>query len=298
MTKDARKVAEAQRIGMPQTTPSTKSIVRMVLDEYIGPVDGDQLAAPLTVGLKTMLYGRRNMWERGIMAFHQSIGSETLSDDYQRFYDKAMMLSELTKTTVTRNPGGVADGAVTGALKVSSADTLRITERLSEGNVGRFQDGYYHAICDNRFLTHLQEDANISGDYRAVLTGMAFNQQQGQAVQMLGATAAIATPSGVPLFVPPQPFLYNGVAYWASNLVDTKVVNGQTARTCYYFGPGSVLLGSGGLEGQVQVKMHESTDYGRLFAYIWAAYMCSVNPIPAGGSPDAGLILEARTYAV
>jgi hypothetical protein len=44
--------------------------------------------------------------------------------------------------------------------------------------------------------------------------------------------------------------------------------------------------------------MHESTDYGRLFAYIWAAYMCSVNPIPAGGSPDAGLILEARTYAV
>lgn len=298
MTKDARKIADNQRIGQPANTPSIKSLVRLVLEEYIGPVDGDGLGAPLTVTLKTMLYGRRNMWERGVMAFHQSIGSETLSDDYQRFVDKAMMISELVKTSVTRNPGGVADGATTIASKISSADTLRITEQLTSFNVARFDDGFWHCLCDPRFLTHLQEDTNISGDYRAVLTGMAFNGKETTSIQMMGATAAISTPSGVPLFLPPQPFVYNGVAYWASTLIDTKTVNSLTARCAYYFGPGSVLMGSGGPEGQVNVRVHESTDYNRIFAYIWQSYMASINPIPLAGDPTAGAIVEARTFAV
>lgn len=297
LTKDARKIAESQRIGQPANTPSVKTVVRMVLEEYIGPVDSDGLGAPLTIGLKTMQYGRRRMWEAGLMAFHQSIGSDTLADDYQRFMDKAMLINELAKTSVFRNPGGVADGAVTSTSKVSSVDTLRITEQLTMFNVGRFSDGYWHCLCDPRFLTHLQEDTNISGDYRAVLTGLAFNGQQGSSVQMMGATSATMTPSGVPLFLPPQPFLYNGVAYWASNLLDTKLVNSQTARTAYYFGPGSVLMGSGGPEGQVNVRVHESTDYNRLFAYIWQAYMATVNPIPAAGDVNAGVVIEARTYA-
>jgi hypothetical protein len=298
LTKDARKVSETQRIGQPASQPSVKSLVRMVLEEYVGPVDGDGIASPLTVGLKTMQYGRRNMWERGLMAFHQSLGSETLADDYQRFYDKAMIINMLTSTTLTRNPGGVADGATTIASKVSSADTLRITEQLVTNNVARFDDGYWHCLCDPRFLTHLQEDANIVGDYRAILTGMAYNQQQGTSIQMMGATAAVTTPSGVPLFLPPQPFMYNGVAYWASTLIDTKAVNSLTARNAYYFGPGSVLLGSGGPEGQVNVRLHESTDYGRIYAYIWQSYMCSVNPIPPAGDPTAGAVIEARTFAV
>lgn len=298
MTKEAREVGESQRIGQPANTPSIKSLVRLVLKEYIGPVDGDGVGAPLTVGLKTMNYGRRNMWERGVQMFHQSIGSETLADDYQRFMDKAMVINELVKTTVTRNPGGVADGATLITSKVSSADTLRITEQLTNFNVARFDDGFWHCLCDPRYLTHLQEDTNISGDYRAVLTGLAYNGQQTSSVQMMGATAAVSTPSGVPLFLPPQPFVYNGVAYWASTLIDTKTVNSLTARNAYYFGPGSVLMGSGGPDGEVNVRLHESTDYGRIYAYIWQAYMASVNPIPLAGDPTAGVVIEARTFAV
>jgi hypothetical protein len=298
MTKAAREVTEAQRIGQPANTPSIKSLVRLVLKEYIGPVDAEGQGAPLTVGLKTMQYGRRNLWEKGLMAFHASIGSETLADDYQRFYDRAMLINELTNTTVFRNPGGVADGATTIASKVSSADTLRITETLTNFNVARFDDGFWHCLCDPRYLTHLQEDTNISGDYRAVLTGMAYNGRETSSIQMMGATAAVATPSGVPLFLPPQPFVYNGVAYWASTLISNKTVNSLTARTAYYFGPGTVLLGSGGPEGAVNVRMHESTDYNRIFAYIWQAFMASVNPIPAAGDPTAGAVIESRTFAV
>jgi hypothetical protein len=44
--------------------------------------------------------------------------------------------------------------------------------------------------------------------------------------------------------------------------------------------------------------MHESTDYGRIFAYIWQAFMASINPIPSAGDPTAGAVIEARTFAV
>lgn len=298
LTKTARSVLPSQRIGVPSSTPSLKSIVRLTLEEYIGPVNTDGQAAPLIITYRTMAYGRRNLWDFGMTRFHESIGSGTLSDDYQRWFDAAAMISELAKTTVTRNPGGVADGATTAVSKISSTDTLRITETLSRFNTPRFPDGFYHCLCDNRFLTHLQEDTNVAGDYRAVLTGMAFNGQQSSAIQMAGAQAALNTPSGVPLFLPPMPFIYNGVAYWATNMLEPRTVNALPARLAYYFGAGSVLMGSGGAAGQVQVRVHENTDYGRLYAYIWTAHMATINPIPPAGAADSGVVIEARTFAV
>lgn len=298
LTKSARRVLESQRIGVPSNTPSTKTLTRLVLEEYMGPVNSELVAAPMTISLKTMLYARRRMFEAGVMAFHQSIGSETLSDDYQRFVDAGLYLSELANTTVTRNPGGIADGSTLVTSRITSQDTLRITETLSTFNVNRFSDGYFHCLCDNRFLTHLQEDTAVQGDYRAILTGMAYNGDQNRAIQIAGAHAAISTPSGIPLFLPPQPFLYNGVAYWATNLMPTKTINSLTARLAYYFGPGSVLAGTAGPAGEVTVRVHEQDDYGRLFSFIWHTFAATKNPIPPAGSPEAGCVLEARTFAV
>lgn len=297
LTKGSREVGETQAIGRPAGTPLTKSTVKLRLKEYMGPVNGDNLAAPIVVTRRQMEYGRRNLWEGNMPAFTQAVGSQTLADDYQRWWDRAMIISELQRTTVARNPGGVADGSTSSASKVSQTDLLRIRNTLATNNTPRFQDGYYHCLCNDLFLVHVQEDSDFKADQRATITGQFFEGSQQQSVTFTGTQPAIATPSGLPMFVPPQPLVYQGFLFWATNNLPNKTVNSLSTNLGYFFGPGSILQATGGVGGQVQVRVHEDTDYQRLFAYIWATYAATQNPITPAGDSQEGCVIEGRSMA-
>jgi hypothetical protein len=297
LSKTARTVLSSQPIGRPSSTPFNKSTVRLRLAEYMGPVDGDNLAAPLIIDRKTMLFGRRKLWEGNLPAFSQSIGGVTLADDYQRWYDFAMITSELQRTTSVRNPGGVADGSTSTSSKWSVADHSRVMNTLAINNTPRFQDGYYHSFCNDLFLRHLREDNDFKADQRAAITGQFFEGSQQASITYTGTQPAINTPSGMPMFIPPSPVVYDGTLFYPTNNLPNKTVNSISTNLGYYFGPGSVLLGTGGAQGQVEVRVHEDTDYQRLFAYIWAVYGASINPITPAGDPQEGVVVEARSMA-
>ena len=298
MSKTARKVRTTQQIGRPKSTGLSKDIVKVVLDEYFGPVDETEgVAAPITITRRQMLYGRRRLWDGNIPAFTQSIGSGTLADDFQRWYDRCMIIDELAKTTVSRNPGGGADGATSSTDKFGVTDLLRIENQLSEFNTPRFNDGHYHCLCDNLFLTHLREDSDFKEDQRAALTGQFFQGSQDASITYTGAQAAIMTPSGLPIMVPPAPVRYAGFLFFPTNNMPKKTVNSLPASRSYFFGPGSVLVGSGGPGGQVRVAVHQDTDYDRFFSYIWTMFGATQNPIPPAGDVNAGVIIEGRSFA-
>lgn len=298
LTKTARQVSETQPIGRPASTPLNKTIVKLRLQEYMGPVNVDQQAAPITITRRQMEYGRRNLWDGNIAGFTNAVGSQTLADDYQRWWDRAMIISELQRTTLARNPGGVADGSTSTSSKVGATDIKRTRNVLVSNNTPRFQDGYYHCLCNDLFLTHLTEDPDFKADQRAALTGQFFEGSQAQSITYLGTGPAISTPSGLPLFVPPQPVAYEGVLFWATNNLPNKTVNSLSTNLGYMFGPGSILQGTGGPGGQVQVRVHEDTDYQRLFSYIWATYAATQNPIDPAGNPNEGCIVEMRSMAL
>ena len=299
LSKTARRVGTTQTIGRPASTSLKKDIVKIRLEEYAGPVkSNEELSfAPLTITRKQMLYGRRNLWDGDVMGFTQAIGSQTLADDFQRWYDRSMLIDELGKTTVRRNPGGVADNATTVNSKYNTTDLLRTEVTLAGFNTPRFQDGFYHCLCDHLFLTHLREDPDFKADQRAALTGQFFQGSQSQSLTYTGAQPAIMTPSGMPMMVPPNPVVYGGFMFFPSNNMPKKQINGLGSSLGYFFGPGSVLVGSGGAGGQVRVAVHEDTDYDRFFSYIWTMFGETQNPIPPEGDANAGAVLEARSMA-
>lgn len=299
LSKTARAVKRTATIGRPAATTLKKDIVKIRLEEYFGPLDNneDLQAAPLTITRRQMLYGRRNLWQGNLIGFNQSIGSATLADDFQRWYDRCMLIDELGKTTVTRNPGGVADGATTTSSKFNVTDLRRSVLTLSGFNTPRFQDGHYHCLCDEMFLTHLREDQDFKEDQRAALTGQFFQGVQDQSVTYTGSQSAVMTPSGLPVFVPPAPVRYEGVLFYPSNNMPKKTVNSLNTSLGYLMGPGSVLVGSGGAGGQVRIAVHQDTDYDRFFSYIWTMFGATQNPIPPEGNVDTGAILELRSMA-
>lgn len=299
MSKTARSVRRTATIGRPASTTLKKDLVKIRLEEYFGPLDNndDLQAAPLTITRRQMLYGRRRLWDGNVMGFTQSIGSTTLADDFQRWYDRCMLIDEVAKTSITRNPGDVADGATDVNSKVGVTDIRRTVLKLSQYNTPRFQDGHYHCLCDEMFLTHVREDSDFKEDQRAAITGQFFQGSQDQSVTYTGSQAAIMTPSGLPVFVPPQPVRYEGVLFFPSNNMPKKVINSLNTSLGYFFGPGSVLVGSGGAGGQVRVAVHQDTDYDRFFSYIWTMFGATQNPIPAEGDVQAGAVIEARSMA-
>lgn len=299
LSKTSRRVKTTDVIGRPANTTLQKDVVKVRLEEYAGPINNntDLQFAPLTITRRQMLYGRRRLWDGNVMGFTEAIGSQTLADDFQRWYDRCMIIDELAKTTVTRNPGGVADGATTGSSKYNTADLMRNELQLAAFNTPRFQDGYYHCLCSHLFLTHLREDPDFKADQRAALTGQFFQGSQNQSITYTGAQPAVMTPSGMPLMVPPAPVVYAGFLFFPSNNLPTKTVNSLTASLAYFFGPGSVLVGSGGAGGQVRVAVHQDTDYDRFFSYIWTMFGATQNPIPPEGADNSGVVIEARTMA-
>lgn len=299
LTKSARKANKGVPLGVPKTSTLTKSITKIRIEEYIGPVDdtsGSPEVAPLTVTEKDILYARRNLWLGNLPGFQQSIGGNNLADDYQRWYDRALIINELAVTTNTYNPGAIADGSVTGNEKFTVADLLNLEERLSSFNTNRFMDGHYHCLCTHRFLKHLRQDSDFKEDQRAMLQGQFYQGTQDGSLTLTGAQAPIQTPSGMMIMAPPAPIRYGGFLFFVTNNMPGITVNGQNAAIAYFFGPGSIALATGGMGGQVRVAVNKNDDYGRIFPYIWKTFTNSQNLIPPAGDDNAGVVIQARSF--
>jgi hypothetical protein len=300
MTKSARRAAKGVPLGSKRSSTLQKDLVKIRIEEYVGPVTdegGEPEIAPLVVTEEDILYARRNLWLGNLPGFQQSIGGNSLADDYQRFVDRAMLINELALTTNTYNPGGIADGSVAGTEKTSVADLLNIEERLSLFNTQRFADGYYHCLCSHRFLKHLRQDSDFKEDQRAMLQGQVYAGVGDASLTVTGAQAPIQTPSGMMMMAPPAPVKYGGFMFFVSNNIPGELVNGQNAAVAYFFGPGSVALATGGPGGMVRVAVNKNDDYGRIYPYIWKTFTNSQNLIPPEGDDNAGVIIEARTFA-
>lgn len=299
MTKGSRRAAKGVPLGAKKSSTLQKSIVKIRIEEYVGPVDdsdGVSEIAPLVVTEEDILYARRNLWLGNLPGFQQSIGGNSLADDYQRFVDRALLINELAKTTNTYNPGGVADGSTSSASKFTVADLLEIEQKLSEFNTQRFQDGFYHVLCDHRFLKHLRQDTDFKEDQRAMLQGQVYGGMGDQSLTVTGAQAPMQTPSGMMMMVPPSPVRYGGFMFFVSNNMPALTVNSLSAGTAYFFGPGSIAMATGGPGGMVRVAVNKNDDYGRIFPYIWKTFTNSQNLIPPEGEDNAGVVIEARTF--
>jgi hypothetical protein len=300
MTKGARRAAKGKPIGTPGSSTLEKSITKIRIEEYIGPVDdttGENIVAPLVVTEEDILYARRNLWIGNLPGFQQSIGGNSLADDYQRFVDRALLINELALTTSSYNPGGIADGSVAGTEKASVADLLEIEQRLASFNTQRFQDGFYHVLCDHRYLKHLRQDADFKEDQRAMLQGQVYAGMGDQSLTVTGAQAPLQTPSGMMMMAPAAPVKYGGFMFFVSNNIPARTVNSRSAGLAYFFGPGSIAMATGGPGGMVRVAVNKNDDYGRIYPYIWKTFTNSQNLIPPAGEDNAGVVVEARTFA-
>lgn len=168
LTKDSRERSDVQVIGVNNARTLSKDKIILLLKEYSGPADPTDPNAPSTfrIPLKTVLTAQRMLWQYGQKAFHDSIGSTNLLDDYRRWEDR-VYINELLKSTFTYNPGGVADGGsynlalnnyggLPPKFRVEDAD--QIVADMTARNCPRFEDGNYACICSPHFLNHLRRD--------------------------------------------------------------------------------------------------------------------------------------------
>ena len=114
---------------------------------------------------------QRALWNYGVRAFHDSIGSMTLLRDFRKWEDRAY-ITKLLESPNIYNPQDIPDGGVypVGPQKITvKEDVLSIVEKMRTANVPVFEDGNYCCMASPRFIKHLRQDS----DFRKQLCGAA-----------------------------------------------------------------------------------------------------------------------------
>lgn len=337
LTLESRRRQPSQIIGTAGKREITKDKVMVTIDEYTGPSKGDpnDPTAPgnLVLSEENIKLAQRFLYDPTAFdnpalayQFHQSIGSLTLLDDYQRWQDRAY-INLLLQSTFTYNPQDVADGGTyaSGPPKFDiKGDLNTIAEQMESRNVPKYDDGYYYALVSPRFFKHLRQDpdfrsiaqsaayipsaavqdprlfapaimppANLNINYMAqpnqlVFQGMGFNQ---------AGFGSAAMPVGI---------VYEGFRLFMSNNLPTAIVNlnytastdatrhptgarNRTAHLGLFFGKEAIgeALGT---DLPTRVKKNENSDYGRFLILIWQTFwgLALLNP---------SFVTVARTYA-
>jgi hypothetical protein len=290
MTKAARARNKNQLIGTARSEGLSKTTKFLTLTEFTGPSDIDGNPSTLHVTAEDMLYSRQMLWQYGLGAFHRSIGSANLSDDFQMWFDRSLIL-ELMNCTIKYNPGAKADGATLNTDKFTTDDLYRIREILSTRNTPRFSDGTYHVLAAERMMTHLAQDNRFQQFALAAIQGggpvpqslLTTGEGMNTRPQIVGAAQTFAQ----------TPIRYEGFTFFPSNNIPTRTVNALTGHLGLFFGPESVGVGSGS-RGPV-VKLHSDTDFDRHFHFIWQWYGELMYLLDDDDS--SGACIEARTYA-
>lgn len=294
-TKTNRRRNKNQLIGTANSRGLTSSMITLDLFEMTGPNDEADVTLPahLWITKEDMLFARANLMQYGVQAFHESIGSANLADDYQGYMDRIHIL-EAMNSTVKFNPSNKADASTLVTDKITSNDLDRIRYQLVSRNTRRFPDGYFHAILDEVMMMHLLQDADFKQFALAYIQGGQVPIASSPLVTVPQQTAAV--PGGMPMqqfsSQPIPPILYKHFMLYSSNNVPTRTVNSLTANLGLFFGANTVGVGSGG--PGVSVRVHSDTDFDRHFRYIWS-HWCDVKYL-LDDDTSSGCAVEARTF--
>lgn len=299
-TRDAQQV-----IGTGSTENVEKTSRQVKLVEFTGPSTRSGLPACLHLTKKDMRFARQKLWEYmqmgdaegGIKAFHQSIGSMLLADDYARFDDRALV-EELTRCLFKYNPQAKSDANVLGADKFNTQDLMVLGEQLGTLNTPKFPEtGRWHMLASLRHVRHLREDEDFKRVDVARIQG-GGPQVPNESLYMRGSmpSGMMATGMG-PMGEPYPPIEYDDFLIFPTNTLPTRVVNTlqgpRTAFLSFVFGPGSVGLVDGD-KGPV-VQEYGLTDYNRHWFYLWQKY--GQYEYMLDDDQNSGICIETRTYA-
>lgn len=287
-TKDSRRRDMTDTIGTSNSRSIAKNTIDVKLEEFTGPADPNDPNTPssLKIPEHKLLFGQRLLWAGRVAQFHQSIGSDTLLDDYRRWRDR-VFINELLKTSYTTNPSGVPDGGTYAsgppAFEIKK-DLLRIVERLRSRNVPRFMDGSYRCICSPRFMTHLRQDP----DFREVARypGYGDSMMSPNSMILQGAQFGQAgMAGGQPMM--PSGILFEGVRFFESTNLPYETVSlnytastnatahptGLAPRVAHlgiFFGEQTTGIAIGG-QGPT-VEPGDDSDYNRFLSLIWKMF--------------------------
>ena len=216
-TLSSRQRDKSQVIGTGGGRGLPEEAVTITLQEFTGPSTGNSTNPNEPGVLKINMYDlktmQRNLYDMSRAdQFHQSIGSETLFEDYRRWKDSiyiglALAANPATSTTGQvannvvggyYNPAGVANGGTyntaTGAPRLDfTRDVLKVVSDMRSRLVPPFQSNFgdvYHGLASPGFMLQLQQDSRF----------LQVTQYPGVPVSMLPMTAQSATlPQMMPL---------------------------------------------------------------------------------------------------
>lgn len=313
-TKESRRRTPDQTIGTASSRSITKQKVLVTLEEFTGPADSVDPMQPSSfkVSKHNLMTSQRLLYDTGnIAAFHSSIGSITLLDDYRRWKDRTY-LNELYKpfsrgrADSTRGgywfpqgltvdelavPGydiSTAGGASRAKFSVTD-DLLSVVADMSNRNVPRFQDGFYRCICDPTFMKHLRQDPDFREISRypgngVIDPGQAYLQPNANAFLGIGpAYGGSGSVGGMPQM--PSGFVFEGVRFVESTNMpsysyDVAIKGGKgftgttpkaTATGTAFFF-GLQSVGIGIGGNDATIAVNSNDDYGRFLQLIWQLY--------------------------
>jgi hypothetical protein len=291
LTKTARRRDKTQLIGTANGESLTKDTKTIAIYEHTGPSDAAGAASTLHLTKEDMLFARQMLWQYGLARFHEAIGSAQLADDFQRWFDRVMIL-EAMSTTQKYNPDGLADGSTLVTSRIDSDDLAMIKYRLSRRNTPVFQStGLHHGLISLEMMTHLYQDTDFKQTARAVLQGGLIPIEQSPLYRGMQASGSAVT--GMPMQQDMlAPVVYGGFLLFPSNNFVTRTVNSLTAYLGLFFGPSAIGIGSGG-RGPV-IEVDSQTDFNRHFHFIWSWWGDVVYLLDDDDS--SGVVIEARTF--
>lgn len=173
-TMEARERGETQTIGTLDSREIPKNKVIATLREFTGPnasgVNAGTQASTFKIPVARIIKAQRALWQFGVPAFHDSIGSNTLFRDFRKWEDRCY-IQRLLESPNTYNPRGIADGGTyaQGPEQFSVIeDLLTVVEGLRTRNAPQFEDGNYCCLASPRFLKHLRQDTDFREHARQV----------------------------------------------------------------------------------------------------------------------------------
>jgi len=313
-TKESRRRTPDQIIGTASSRSIGKQKVLVTLEEFTGPADSVDPMQPSSfkVSKHNLMTSQRLLFDTGnIGAFHSSIGSITLLDDYRRWRDRTF-LNELYKpysrgrsdfsTGGYYFPQGLTEAELAApGYDISTAggsdrakfsvkeDLLGLVADMSQRNVPRFSDGFYRCICDPTFMKHLRQDPDFREVSRYPGTGMvnpAAPYLQPNANLFLGTGPAYGgsgSVGGMPAM--PTGFVFEGVRFIESTNIPRREYNVAIKGAKGYAGttPKMTPTGTGfffgmqsvgiGIGGQdATICINSNDDYARYIQLIWQLY--------------------------
>ena len=313
-SKESRQRTPDMTIGTASARGLNKSKVLVTLNEYTGPADPTDPDAPSSfrVSVENLMTAQRLLLDQSNLGvFHNSIGSLTLLQDYRQWRDRVFLL-ELYKSYSRGQSSGTQGGyyfpgerseaqiaspgyTVSGTGNGSKArfsvkeDLLNVVRDMHKRNVPTFADGYFRAILDPEFVTHMRQDS----DFREVARYPGMGQinplqpyAAPNAINFQGSFAGYGQAANVAgAQTMPTGFLFEGVRFFVSTNIPEYSYNvaisgasgfsGSTPKSTraavgYFFGMQAIGLGIGGQNARVLINGND--DYGRFIQLIWQLY--------------------------